>query len=188
MISFWTRIVLWSATACAAAASALPPKEPLPDLRPTVEQPASERLLKAASLHPRASLAEHPRAAQVGCELVEVHVTLSREMFGPDVVASVTTAELRQLVEGIRFVEAMRRHPLDKARLPESVTSLRGIFMKSVVAARDLAAGTVLAAEHLGSKKPGSGIPANELPKLVGRRVRRDVARDALIAWDDLEG
>ena len=127
-------------------------------------------------------------AAQVGCELVEVHVTLSREMFGPDVVASVTTAELRQLVEGIRFVEAMRRHPLDKARLPESVTSLRGIFMKSVVAARDLAAGTVLAAEHLGSKKPGSGIPANELPKLVGRRVRRDVARDALIAWDDLEG
>ena len=127
-------------------------------------------------------------AAQVGCELVEVHVTLSREMFGPDVVASVTTAELRQLVEGIRFVEAMRRHPLDKARLPESVTSLRGIFMKSVVAARDLAAGTVLAAEHLGSKKPGCGIPANELPKLVGRRVRRDVARDALIAWDDLEG
>jgi len=127
-------------------------------------------------------------AAQVGAELVEVHITLSREMFGPDVIASVTTDELRQLVDGVRFVEAMRRHPLDKQRLPESVTSLRGIFMKSVVAARDLAAGTALAAEHLATKKPGSGIPANDLPKLVGRRLRRALARDELVAWDDLEG
>ena len=37
-------------------------------------------------------------AAALGIEVLEVHITLSREMFGPDVVASVTTAELRQLV------------------------------------------------------------------------------------------
>jgi len=39
-------------------------------------------------------------AATLGIEVLEVHVTLSREMFGPDVSASVTTEELRQLVEG----------------------------------------------------------------------------------------
>ena len=35
-------------------------------------------------------------AAAIGIDILEVHVTLSREMFGPDVPASVTTDELRQ--------------------------------------------------------------------------------------------
>ena len=126
-------------------------------------------------------------AAQLGIELLEVHITLSREMFGPDVVASVTSEELRQLVEGVRFVEAMRANPLDKAALPESVTSLRSIFMKSVVTLRDMDAGSVLQASDLGSKKPGSGIPANDLPQLLGRRLARSVKRDQLLHWDDLE-
>ena len=98
-----------------------------------------------------------------------------------------TSDELRQLVEGVRFVEAMRAAPLDKAALPESVTNLRGIFMKSVVALRDLDAGTVLQASDLGSKKPGSGIPANDLSRLLGRKLARRVERDTLLAWEDLE-
>src|SRR5437667_12254227 len=53
-------------------------------------------------------------AVTLGAEVLEVHVTLSREMFGPDVAASGTTGELRQLVEGVRFIEGMQLHPVDK--------------------------------------------------------------------------
>jgi N-acetylneuraminate synthase len=126
-------------------------------------------------------------AAVLGIEVLEVHITLSREMFGPDVVASITTRELRQLVEGVRFIERMRATPCDKQALPESVTSLRDIFMKSVVAADDLKEGTVLRPEHLTTKKPGSGIPARDCPSLVGKRLRRSVARDELLSPDDME-
>jgi len=126
-------------------------------------------------------------AAALGIEVLEVHITLSREMFGPDVVASVTSSEFRQLVDGVRFIETMRAHPADKTRPPEATTALRAIFMKSVVAARDLAAGSALRAEDLAAKKPGSGIPARELPSLVGRRLRRFLARDTLLSKDDLE-
>jgi N-acetylneuraminate synthase len=126
-------------------------------------------------------------AAALGIEVLEVHITLSREMFGPDVVASVTTAELRQLVDGVRFIERMRAHPIDKTQPAEAAAPLRAIFMKSVVAARDLPAGAVLGANDLAAKKPGSGIPARELPSLVGRRLRRGVARDALLCKEDLE-
>ena len=126
-------------------------------------------------------------AATLGAEVLEVHLTLGREMFGPDVIASLTSTELRQLVDGVRFVERMRARPGRKADLPESVTSLRQIFMKSVVAAHALEEGTALAAEDLCSKKPGNGIPANELPSLVGRRLRRAVAADAVLQWEDLE-
>jgi N-acetylneuraminate synthase len=125
-------------------------------------------------------------AAALGVELIEVHLTLSREMFGPDVIASLTSEELRQLAQGIRFIERMRSHPLDKNALPESVRGLRQIFMKSVVAARDLPAGHVLAAADLAAKKPGSGIPVSELPDLVGRRLCRPVERDALLSRADL--
>jgi N-acetylneuraminate synthase len=126
-------------------------------------------------------------AATLGIEVLEIHLTLSREMFGPDVIASITPTEMRQLVDGIHFIERMRANPADKDDLPESVTSLRGIFMKSVVARDDLPAGTVLREEHLTTKKPGSGIPAGDLPSIVGRRLRRAVDRDTLLTPEDLE-
>ena len=47
-------------------------------------------------------------AAAIGIDVLEVHVTLSREMFGPDVCVSITTAELKQLVDGVRFTERLR--------------------------------------------------------------------------------
>ncbi len=126
-------------------------------------------------------------AVTLGIEVLEVHLTLSREMFGPDVIASITPTEMRQLVDGIHFIERMRANPANKDELPESVTSLRGIFMKSVVVRDDLPAGTVLREEHLATKKPGSGIPARELRSLVGRRLRKAVDRDTLLTPEDLE-
>lgn len=125
-------------------------------------------------------------AAAHRIEVVEVHLTMSRDMFGPDVVASVTPAELRQIVEGVRFIERMRASPLDKSRVDDSVAGMRDIFFKSVVAARDLAAGTVLAAEHLAIKKPGNGIPAARLDELVGRTLVHAVERDRPLTFEDL--
>lgn len=126
-------------------------------------------------------------AATLGADVVEVHVTLSREMFGPDVVASVTTTELQQLIEGIRFIERMRANPIDKDALAQETVSLRAIFTRSIVTRTALAAGTILRGEHLILKKPGTGMPANRLTEVVGRRLRRDVAADTLLSEDDLE-
>ena len=126
-------------------------------------------------------------AATIGAEVLEVHVTLSREMFGPDVCASVTSAELKLIVDGVRFLERMRRNPVDKAVVPDSVATLRPIFMKSIVARDDLAAGTRLSERHLAAKKPAGGIPPDRLPELLGRRLRRDVPRDGRLSLDDLE-
>jgi N,N'-diacetyllegionaminate synthase len=126
-------------------------------------------------------------AATLGIEVLEVHVTLSRDMFGPDVVASLTPAELAELVKGVRFIERMKASPVDKAVAAAELQPLRDIFMKSVVAAADLPAGARLAREHLAVKKPGTGIAPAELPRLVGRKLRRAVPRDALLSEDDLE-
>ena len=107
-------------------------------------------------------------------------------MFGPDVPASVTLDELGQLVEGIRFIEKMRQSPVDKNALAKEMQPLRDIFTRSVVANADLPAGTVLRREHLASRKPGTGIPGNRLPELVGRRLCRAVIANQLLREDDL--
>lgn len=126
-------------------------------------------------------------AAALGNDVLEVHVTMSRGMFGPDVPASVTMEELQRLVEGVRFVERMRAHPVDKDAIVREMAPLRAIFTKSIVARESLSAGTVLTEAHLAAKKPGTGIPAERLLDLVGRRLRRGVAADVPIQEDDLD-
>jgi N-acetylneuraminate synthase len=126
-------------------------------------------------------------AALLGADVVEVHVTLSREMFGPDVPASVTTGELRELVRGVRFMEAMQAHPVDKDALGADLEPMRRLFTKSVVARIDLDAGTVLRPEHLTTKKPGTGVPPSRLPALVGARLRRGVRADDPVLESDVE-
>ena len=131
----------------------------------------------------------YPALAAVAADnidVLELHVTFDREGSGPDVPASVTFDELHQVMEGIRFVETARRHPADKDAQARELEDLHAIFSKSIVAVSDLAAGTVLAAEHLCLKKPGSGLPAARLEEVVGRALRRDVAKDGLLSEDDL--
>jgi N-acetylneuraminate synthase len=125
-------------------------------------------------------------AVTLGIEVLEVHVTLSREMFGPDVPASVTTSELRQLVEGIRFIEKMKASPVDKDMMATEMAPLRNLFTKSVVARMELPAGTILQEQHLTAKKPGIGIPATRLPELIGRTLRYPVKADHLFRETDL--
>jgi N,N'-diacetyllegionaminate synthase len=126
-------------------------------------------------------------AAALGSDVIEVHVTMSRGMFGPDVPASVTMEELRQVVDGVRFVEKMRANPVDKDAIAGDMAPLRAIFTKSVVARTSLAAGTVLTGAHLAAKKPGTGIPAERVGDVIGRTLRRDIAADAVIREEDLE-
>ena len=119
-------------------------------------------------------------------DMLEVHVALSREMFGPDVVASVTTSELKQLIEDIRFIERMRAHPVDKDASAGETAALRRLFTRSIVARRALPAGTVLTREDLAVKKPGTGLPPTDLDRIVGKTLARPVAVDQLLADEDI--
>jgi N-acetylneuraminate synthase len=126
-------------------------------------------------------------AATLGATAIEIHVTLSRDMFGPDVPASVTIEELRQLVDGVRFIERMRAHPVEKDIMAQEMAPMRALFTKSLFARGNLLAGVVMSEQHLVAKKPGTGIPASRLQEFVGRRLRRDVKKDDMLQEADFE-
>ncbi|MGI9488686.1 MAG: N-acetylneuraminate synthase family protein [Geminicoccaceae bacterium] len=126
-------------------------------------------------------------AAYLGAQVIEVHLTLSKHAFGPDVAASLTVEELTRLVEGVRFAEDMRRDGVDKTAVLDEAGELRPIFMKSLVAARDLAAGETLSPTTLACRKPGTGIAATRFDEFVGRRLARPLKKHAPLAPEDVE-
>ncbi len=126
-------------------------------------------------------------AATMSIAVLEVHLTLSRRMFGPDVPASITVEEMRTLVEGIEFIERAIRAPVDKDAMAEDLVGLRRLFMRSPVTTGPLAAGHSLTREDLVLKKPGNGLPPDSLDSLVGRTITRPVPADHQISLEDLE-
>ncbi|MBK7864655.1 MAG: N-acetylneuraminate synthase family protein [Archangiaceae bacterium] len=126
-------------------------------------------------------------AAALGCDVLEVHIVFSKESFGPDTSSSLTSADLTQLVQGVRFIEKARANPVDKDVAAEGMSDLRRMFGKSLVAARALSAGTKLGESDIALKKPGTGILAARLSEVLGRRLKRGVTADALLAEEDLE-
>jgi len=126
-------------------------------------------------------------AVGLGGRVIEVHVTLSRAMFGPDVPASVTTGELRELCAGVRMIGAALAHPVDKDAAAGDMAEMRRLFTRSLVTTRDLGPGARLADGDLAARKPGSGMPASERARVLGRRVARPLAAGTLLAEADLE-
>jgi N-acetylneuraminate synthase len=126
-------------------------------------------------------------AVTLGASMIEVHVALSRESFGPDVVASLMTGELRQLVDGTRFIENALANPVDKDQVAAEMTAMRTTFGKSLVAQRPLKAGTRLTRADLGARKPGIGILAEKVETVVGRVLGRDLQAGEFLREEDLD-
>ena len=87
----------------------------------------------------------------------------------------------------MRATETMLSHPVDKNAVATQMADMRNLFMKSIVARRDLAAGVELRSEDLTTKKPDSGIPARQRAQVLGRRLARPVKAGDFLQEDDLE-
>jgi N-acetylneuraminate synthase len=121
-----------------------------------------------------------------GADLIEVHFAIDRAK-GPDVPVSLRPDHMRLLAEARDAYAEMIAHPVDNDAMAKSLGDTRAKFNKSVATVRPLQGGTVLAADMLTTKKPGTGIPAQEIDSVVGRRLKRAVAPDRLLRREDLE-
>jgi N-acetylneuraminate synthase len=130
----------------------------------------------------------YPGLASValGAQVLEVHLTFSRKMFGPDSPVSLEPHELQDLVEGVRFLERVLASPVDKDDVARELSDIRDLFGKSLVSACALPAGTVLTDDHLTARKPAFGIPASERAAIVGRTLGVAVPAGHVLELSDL--
>jgi N-acetylneuraminate synthase len=126
-------------------------------------------------------------AATLGADMLEVHLTFSRDCFGPDVPASVTPEELTRLTEGVKWIRKAIAHPVDKDQMAGDLQPLRSLFRKSAVALRDLPAGHVLAREDIGFRKPGGGLNVDDAERLLGSSLRENLPAFTPLAPEHVE-
>lgn len=126
-------------------------------------------------------------AVALGAVVIERHITLDREMEGPDHAASLEPGEFKALVSGIRDVEAARGERLAERPLSQGELINRENLAKSLVAARDIPAGTVLTDGDIAVKSPGQGLSPLKMPLLIGKRVGRNLAADDYFFQSDLD-
>ncbi len=112
-------------------------------------------------------------AVALGANMIEAHVVLSRDSFGPDVTSSVTIEELKVIVEGVRFTEKSLASRIDKDLEAEAMTDLRQLFGRSIYFSHDLEQGHELALSDISLKKPGTGIPAQMLDRFITKKLTK---------------
>ncbi len=118
-------------------------------------------------------------ATALGAVMIEKHVTLDRNLEGPDHKASIEPDELARMVADIRAVE-LALGSGEKSPLRAELSN-RAIAHKSLVAARSIRAGDIISSEDVTAMRPGTGLSPMEYWRVVGSVADRNYVRGDLI-------
>jgi len=136
-----------------------------------------------------AGLSDHTTSTEVGAWAVaagacvlEKHLTLDRSATGPDHAMSLAPDELHAYIARVREVESAMGD--GRIGMTDREVEVRAVAGRSVVTARDVPAGTVLTADMLTLKRPGTGLDPSTLETLVGRTVRSPLPADTMLSWE----
>lgn len=125
-------------------------------------------------------------AVSLGAEILEFHVVFDKNMFGPDSKSSLTINEVKQLVEGVRFIEKSLTNKIDKTDNSKFI-ELKKIFEKSLAVNKEMKKGDLINFDDLEAKKPfGKGISAKDYKKVIGKRINKDKNRWDFLLEEDL--
>jgi len=123
-------------------------------------------------------------AVALGACILEKHFTISREWPGPDQKASIEPRELKELVIGVRAIEKALG---SVKKINDDEIPIKKMARESVVSLVDIGQGTIIEANMVWVKRPGTGIPAKDLNKVIGERAKQDIKANQLILWNNIE-
>lgn len=114
--------------------------------------------------------------------VIEKHFTLDKNFVGPDQRASLEPHEFKAMVDGIRKVEAALGNGQKVPAASESGNA--AVARRSIVAARDISAGTTITPSEIAFKRPGTGLSPRMADQLLGKTARIDVKAGSLLALE----
>ena len=123
-------------------------------------------------------------AVPLGARILEKHFTSDLSWTGPDVPISITPQELAELIDGSKAIfQALGGH---KEILPAEQPTIDFAYA-CVVATESIGPGVALSADNIWVKRPGTGeIKAEHYEDLLGKTVKRAIAADEQLRWDDV--
>lgn len=144
-------------------------------------------------LAPRVGYSGHERgfaptlaAIALGASVIERHITLDKEMEGPDHKASLLPEEFAQMVLMGRQIEESLGSKSEVRSLSQGERMNRENLSKSLVASKNIEKGQKLAFHSVEIKSPGRGLSPLRLEELVGRIAGRDLVKGDFFYESDL--
>lgn len=118
-------------------------------------------------------------AVAMGAQIIEKHITLDRDLPGPDQKASLEPNELKIMVESIRNTEVAIGNGL---KIPnECEISNKDIARKSIVAKKEIKKNQYFSEDNLCTKRPGNGISPMKWNEIIGKKANKDYKIDEII-------
>lgn len=116
----------------------------------------------------------------LGAKIIEKHFILDRKIGGPDSGFSMEPQEFKQMVEAIRNTEKALGQVTYK--LSEKSKKSRE-FSRSLFVVEDINQGEILTEKNVRSIRPGYGLPPKYLKKILGKQVKKDLAKGTPLDW-----
>lgn len=120
----------------------------------------------------------------LGAAMIEKHFTLDKTVIGMDNQMAMEPEEMRVMINQCKNVYiglGEKNRIVSDAELEQ-----RKKMRRSVVVNHDMLAGTIIKSEDLEMKRPGTGISPENLQKLVGKKLKKDIIKDSLIFKTDI--
>ena len=124
-------------------------------------------------------------AVALGACVIEKHLTLDKNLPGPDHLSSLEPHEFKSMVEAIRSVESSLGHGRKEPAPREASTAAAA--RKSLVAVADIPVGTILTEELVIAKRPGTGLSPALIDEILERKVRCSVPEGSLITMENAD-
>ena len=118
-------------------------------------------------------------AAALGARVLEKHITLNKNLPGPDHRASINPKELKKMIEGIRKITVALGNGIKK--ISSSERKNIKIARTSIVASKEIKKGEKFTSKNLTIKRPGNGISPMKLFKVIGKIAKKSFSEDELI-------
>ncbi|MBN1574394.1 MAG: N-acetylneuraminate synthase family protein [Deltaproteobacteria bacterium] len=129
--------------------------------------------------YPDENMAAPAAAVALGAKVVEKHYTYCRNQPANTHSFSVDPALLKKMVDNIRFVEKGLGSP--EIRILEVEKAAREQARRSIVASVDIKKGNEITEEMLTFKRPGTGMPPDQMDTIIGKKAKVDIPEDTLI-------
>lgn len=127
-------------------------------------------------------------AVALGATIVEKHITLDKEMEGPDHEFALEPDELDEMVNAIRNTEQALGDGVK--RLADAEKELHDKSRRFIHARTDIEAGEKLTEENVGLLSPGerdSGLLPKHYDDVLGQTASRNIKKSKGITWEDIE-
>lgn len=117
----------------------------------------------------------------LGATVIEKHFTLYRADGGVDAAFSMEPAEMAQLVRECNTAcEALGEVCYEMQEQEKKSV----VFRRSLYIVEDMKAGDVITEQNMRSIRPGLGLPPKYYEDLLGRKVRRNIAKGTALNWN----